>query len=499
MEPPPPYTEHHIALFPSFIFTSNPASPLVNVYRSSGSPATSAAPIGIIPPPPGWSSPHRPDNVTAICADQAVSFAEDGLIEEDHIGRRPALPARLAVFYQSGGFVILRVRHSSPSSKLDWLRESVQPPSHRPRSVRRRATVFTPLQGDPVVLASMHYPMLVTCTLGFHLSFYHIPKPSTSDQPTRPGHLSTMHSDVSFHPAALSLFPQSDHDDTTLSDTAVSHRACLTYCTPVYPASWTVAVQEFVMDPGLSDIVDVRRGECWNVGQGVDAETADLVWPKRLRPVVGVKGRNAIGVGSDGRWCVLAGDDNRIQVYSLPTPSPSPSPPPRTAVSDSSTSQQPITHSQTLLAHSAAVTSVSLCAGRCVSGAKDGRVLVWELNDDDDLDSAGDVHEKTGRTIGYVEVRPGGRRQTWRGASGPEPISGSRGETEGQGVLPHPASISSAARSLFLARPPMPSLQPLSEVRPAIRQLAFDEEKIVGLVAGQREGQEVMKVWSFNL
>lgn len=483
----PPYSEQHIALFPSFIFTSNPTSPLVHVHHSL---SESAPPLGIIPPPPGWSSPTRPDNVTAICGDQSA------LVEDQPNGdtAKQDLPARLGVFYQSGGFVVLRVRIDA--SRLHWVRESVHPPQSRPRSIRRRSTAFTPVQGDPVVLATMHFPVLITCTLAFHLSVYTLT--SSLGNITRPKHLSTMHSDVSFHPAALSLFPAEQSEP--LETRNGSFRAALTYCSPVYPASWTIAVQEFGVDLYSVSTGEVWRGDCYSVGTGEDADEADEIWPRKIRPIVGVKGSRAVGVGTDGRWCVLAGEDNQIQVYSLPTPAASPLP----------SKMEPILHSQTLLAHSAAVTSISLNAGRCVSGGRDGRILVWELDDEDEAEEHVSGEARTGRTIGYVEVRQGGRR--WKGPSGPEPdmsdVSFNNDPHDDDWVLPHPASISSAARSLFLPRPP----DLVYDRPPAIRQLAFDEEKIVGLVrtAGIDERSsgsgdssptgavECLKVWNFN-
>jgi len=96
--------------------------------------------------------------------------------------------------------------------------------------------------------------------------------------------------------------------------------------------------------------------------------------------------------------------------------------------------------------------------------------------------------------VAYVEVRPGGRRPKWRGAAGPHQEEDDNDERE-EG-LPHPQSISGPARSLFLPRLPEGFERKAEKEWDIIRQLAFDEEKIVGLV---REGQgEVMKVWGFN-
>lgn len=541
----PPYSEQHIALFPSFIFTSAPDSPLVHAYRSHPPDSANASPptsLGIIPPPPGWSSPHRPDNVTAICADQSVTELE--VEDETAPATRPALPARLAVFYQSGGFVVLRVRLDEAATgrgSLIWSREHVHSARSRPRSVRHCATAYAPLLGDPVVLATMHYPVLLACSLSFQLSVYKLSAPVSDDQPSEPRHLQTLRSDTSFHPAALTLLPididvNTPESDFSANSSTQSFRAALTYSTPLYPASWTIAVQEFGIDLSSPDKTPVGfsrqvwRGECFHVGRGDELDPPDkLDWPRRIKSVVGVRGRRAVGVGTDGRWCVLAGDDNQIQVYSLPTPSPSPPPSIPDRAPSTSSKTAPIVHSQTLLAHSAAVTSISLSVGRCVSGGRDGRVLVWELDEQvSDLDDseAGDgrVEGRRGRTVGYVEVKPGGRRHVWRGPSGPDKdAEDSDVENEGRGGgdgdnkaaratyrlydgLPHPASISAAARSLFLPRPPeMPAARHTGADRPpVIRQLAFDEEKIVGLIRDERRpgrrgaGAEMMKVWSFN-
>jgi hypothetical protein len=243
-----------------------------------------------------------------------------------------------------------------------------------------------------------------------------------------------------------------------------------------------LAVQEFnIAMKESTGMTDISRGECWHVGRG-DEDEPDYVWPRKVRPIVGVKGR-PVGVGTDGRWAVLAGEDNQIQVYSLPHHSED--------GTGTDRRSYPISHSHTLLAHSAAITSISLASGRVVSGGRDGRVLVWELDEDTDKDDP-----LRGRTVAYVEVRPGGRRPKWRGAAGPHAHEDDEAEETATTGLPHPQSVSTAARSLFLPRLPEGFERREDKQREIIRQLAFDEEKIVGLV---REGHgEIMKVWGFN-
>ena len=502
---PSRHTEQHIALFPSFIATSNVLSPLVHVYEANlprhptiaGTGDVPPKPLVLIPPPPGWSSPHRPDNVTAICADQSVSPQE--VASNGKIDQKPVLPARLAVFYSSGGFVVVHLNMTQ--SRLVWRREAIYPPTSRPRSTRQRVTAYVPVHGDPVVLAALHHPVLVTCTLAFHLSTYLVTHWSDGD-PVKPRHLSTMHSDTAFHPAVLTLFPAPSRRSKS-SDAARHFDVALTYCSPLYPSSWTAASQDITvdLDEDLSS-GEACRGECHTVSSKLISSS--LEWPRRIQSVVGVKGRRASGIGADGRWAVLSGDDNQIQVYCVPSSSPESTRAWNSAVG----SENGIKHAQTLLAHSASVTSLSLLNGRCVSGGRDGRVLVWELDDHEGDTSVLDAECRKGRTVGHVEVKRGGRRQ-WLGPSGPIPLPPPfpvshhspriRKQSKWNPDLPHPASISAAARSLFLPRPPAH----VRDVRPAsIGQLQIDEEKIVGLVRvdqGVGRGvEEVLKVWSFN-
>ncbi|WVO23183.1 uncharacterized protein IAS62_004528 [Cryptococcus decagattii] len=480
--PPIPNTQH-LALFPSFIFTASPDSPLVYCYPSPASHTNS--PIGIIPPPPGWSSPSRPDNVTAICADQAVAFPEEGDGERN-------LPARMAVFYQSGGFVVLSVRLSSSSSSrgVTWVRDAVSPGQSRPPSIRRR--MYAQDRGDPIVYASMYSRLLVACSKAFHLSVFDL---QSGQLPRR---ITTMRSDVSFHPATLTLLPSFPGDKDggqPVADhgTSQSFQAALTYSTPVYPSSWTIAVQEFtILLPPISSLSapSVSRGPTYHVSPRSTA--GEPIWPRKIRPAVGVKGA-AKSVGMDGRWCVLAGEGNKVEVFSLPSSSP-----PNSTDCDDDI----IRHSQTLVTHSSIIASVALASGRCVSGCKDGKVLVWELDDDAEAENndGGGERGKMGKTVGYVEVRKGGRRSTWKGASGPyysQDNTVDKEEGAGHECLPHPQSISSAARTLFLPQPPKTQNQiEERDGRREIRCLAFDEEKIVGVVGGGKE--EAIKVWNFG-
>ncbi|GMK53470.1 hypothetical protein CspeluHIS016_0100560 [Cutaneotrichosporon spelunceum] len=427
----------HLALFPSFICASNPTSPLVHVYAP-----LPGAPLGIIPPPPGWSSPHRPDCVAALAADQAV-VSREGTV----------LPARLAILYASGGFAILALR--AADGRLHWSREAVWARRSRPP---RRGVVAA----DPVIVASLHHPVLVTCTYTFELCVYSLA--------AEPELLRTLRSDVGFHPCSLSVFPDRSKEGSGL------FRAALTYTAPLYPSSWTIAVQELQVDIARRD---VSRTEAFTTPK------PKLEWPRHLSPVAGV--RNPIGVGSDGRWCVLAGDGAVVYVYALPL------------------GEGGITHVQTLLAPAAGVASIALLAGRCVCGSRDGRVLIWDL-DDAHAGEEGEAH--VGR-IDAVEVTRAGRGRRPHIATGEEHQGSSQGASGasdasrngggGGETRHHPTAISHVARGLFLATPPA-TLPPAAtrvhtDDAAAIRHLAFDEEKIVGLTGAE---SDTMAVWCFR-
>lgn len=160
----PPGRETIIALSPSYIFIAHPHSPLLHVYNSDtshnnqsnsdlGSIENEA--LALIPPPPGWSNPKREDYISAICVDQASGSNISHPNERD---------TQIAVFYESGGFVILRLSSSSFSStsKLVWNRLAIsEPPPHRRRKVR---THHIAEHGDAVVLARFDGELVVGVT-----------------------------------------------------------------------------------------------------------------------------------------------------------------------------------------------------------------------------------------------------------------------------------------------------------------------------------------------
>lgn len=527
---PCPNHNHILALSPSFVFVAYPASPLLHIYSSSTSnyhlseatPIDLTQPIALIPPPPGWSSPSRPDLITAVAVDQ--NRARFGKARERD-------PTRVAVWYASGGYVVLQIEAKQDETSalnslvglgtrtVTWRRlVTYQPPESLAKRNRRRHHIVS--ISDPVVLGSFHWPVLAACTQKFFISVY-----SLSDAET-PTLLQTLHSPVSYHPATLSLEPVTDSqrnmDDSATDVTAESldqeeglrYLASLAYCSPLYPNSWTLTVQRIdisLQEGNLNS--DVTAGESWSVARTLrhGGTWRSRIWPFRPRgEIVGVNGDQAVGIGINQSWGVLAGEDNQIQVYKLPRQNDLETE--RSKLPSVTTALKVIKHTQTLLAHASSITSLSLAGERCVSSGNDGRVLVWDLTQDamikpsqegpEELEMA-TSQRSVNDALDYVEVSQG----STKAAPNEDRLVTNRGFR--QDILPvppvrHPLSLASAAREYISTA----SGQVESERR-VIRNLAFNEDTIVGLVeedakdgtsnqVGDENKQPIVRVWKFD-
>jgi hypothetical protein len=269
---------------------------------------------------------------------------------------------------------------------------------------------------------------------------------------------------------------------------------------------------------------------------------------------VGVKtrpGALARVLALDDGWCVLAGKDDLVEVYRVGHSITTNKTQTRTqrqnghAYSNGSAgtyktscktdlaSRSPaIEHSQTLLGHGSGIRSVALRDGRCVISGEDGRVLVWRLDrgamvrpadadaDDEDEDDE-DYSERDGRRRknGVVEIREGRRRI--KAPSLEQAEEGPADHTSGQDgwkrqILPvppvtHPLSLVSAARELMLASSTSSSPAGGGTEKGKVKDLAFNEDTIVGLMLDDEEdtegvdgdakggaGEGVVRVWKFD-
>lgn len=283
----------------------------------------------------------------------------------------------------------------------------------------------------------------------------------------------------------------------------------LGYCTPLYPISWKPSLQEISVDFFTGDAkADITISDPIEVIR----KTRSFITPsgglQKIRgEIVGVKGDGSLGprvMAMDARWLILAGRDNLVEVYDIAAPPSS--------ADGSARKGAGIHHSQTLLAHASAITSVALRHGRCVTAGNDGRVLVWQLDQGPSI-LANDAYAdhaifESSKIIGgesyHVEIRnrlPG--EVAIASASSPSPHDIADLVTLRQRVLPippvtHPLSLASAAKELFFLSPRRGQLADIeARRRTRVRGLAFNEETIVGLVNGQAEGGMV-RVWKFD-
>jgi len=415
-------------------------------------------PIALIPPPPGWSSPSRPDLITAIAVD-----------DPDH------QDIRIALFYRSGGFVVLTLEsHPNGDDKI-WNRIIVHVP---PVSYQNRKRHFIPPASERVVLAGLKDEVLVGVTGKFYISIYRL-------KGSGAGLAKVLHSDVASWPASLTIDEREKADGTVPdepdeidgpSQRERSLRVKLGYCSPIYPRSWKPSIQAIdITLPHSSTIYapDLRL----ELPNPIELARS-RVGPRSL--IIGVKSIPSVGaqvISMSHRWIVLAGRDNLVEVYSI---------------------QESgwLEHEQTLLGHAAGVKSVALKDDKCVTSGNDGRVLVWRLDRGASLrpPDRGQDDEEGLEEGAVIEVRTAKKSHAVESEIMDQPTDVFR-----QTILPvppvtHPMSLVSAARELVSAPP---------EGAQKVRDLAFNEDTIVGLLAdhegGYTEDQEgVVKVWKFD-
>jgi len=438
--------------------TASQQGPLIAELSHSSRTGEMNQPVALIPPPPGWSSPSRPDLITAIAVD-----------DPDH------QDIRIALFYRSGGFVVLTLdSHPNGDDKI-WNRTIVHIP---PVSYQNRKRHFIPPPSERVVLAGLKDEVLVGVTGRFYISIYRLKGAGA-------GLSKVLHSDVASWPASLTIDEREGEDgkpadDLDESDGQAEHdrilRVKLGYCSPIYPKSWKPSIQ--AIDITLPRSTN-RHSPDFRIDLPDPIELArSRVGSRSL--MIGVKSIPLVGarvISMSNRWVVLAGRDNLVEVYSI-------------------RESGWLEHEQTLLGHAAGVRSVALKDDKCVTSGNDGRVLVWRLDRGASLrppDRGPDDDEGLGEG-GVIEVRTLRKSHTVEPDMKDEPAGVFR-----QTILPvppvtHPMSLVSAARELVSAPP---------EGAQKVRDLAFNEDTIVGLLADlegdtieDKEG--VVKVWKFD-
>jgi hypothetical protein len=238
------------------------------------------------------SSSLSPTSITCLALDQS----------QPPNASNQSQSLRLAAFESSGCFRVLSFS-GSQSSRFEDLYTYSSPE-------RRSTTLRSPI----IVNAAYHHPLLIALSSSFHLSVYVLPDtpPGHHNTPLQPILKQTLHSFTSFPPSSMSL------TRVSTSNTSSQYKLILTYSVPVYPEHWSLGAAEicFTVHTESQDVnltssrntTALRSG--WFTDPVTDEDGQVIVpadeWANKVGGVVATE--------TDGKWVVLAGNDNTLQV-----------------------------------------------------------------------------------------------------------------------------------------------------------------------------------------
>lgn len=315
-------------------------------------------------------APDERISITALCLDEVSPLVERPRPDPDRV--TPVQQLRIAVFYSTGQWAIFELAVASPSTRTPFSSTATEIfTSTRPPGI-----------ADPVHLARLHFPLLVTCSRGFEMRFYTLRVPKGGEIRVREV-MGRWKSPETWSPVVLNLAtilhsaPHDDaaeHRDRAPVPRLIGFHVILAYSTPVFPNLWSVGVNDFhvSLPSGSSTVPSISLRHAV-----APVSYHHYAWPShRSPPRISTPDRHGPGSGLvtgieyDAPYIVTSRSDNTIQVYQI-LPSSDAAPPSRLRV----------VHSRTLFGHMCAVNSVAIVGGKCVSGAADGSVKVWDLDE----------------------------------------------------------------------------------------------------------------------
>ena len=231
---------------------------------------------------------------------------------------------RLAVFYSTGQFILLRI------TLVDTVPGYTVGEDYSSLTLSEAA--------DPVIAARYESPLLVTVSSAFLLRFRHITPSKTFDQAvqvslTQPA----FRSSLCWRPLVL-----------TLSKTGVDqYRASIAFSTPFYPSSWTVGLQQF--DLRLPHTANNQTDEL-----SIDTHSAICIpQSQAIRPIPLVT-----AIHHSDAFIVTSRSDNTIDVHEVIQPE--------------GVNPLRVEYRTSLFGHNTSVQRISIQGDRCVSGGLDG-------------------------------------------------------------------------------------------------------------------------------
>ncbi|GAA5947843.1 hypothetical protein JCM3775_003278 [Rhodotorula graminis] len=354
-------------------------------------------------------------------------------LDEDPSSSSTAVPwARgplLAVFFSTGQFSLFRLTLPSPtdpfvpfSAHEVYASLALGAPPAYPFAAAS-APPSSPF--DPVVLARLHGPILVTLSREMTMRFWSLSRVArwagesldeeSVDEVQLEEAETPLQTRESWSPVVLSLRREASHRAKLIGDPEPlgdRFTVSLAYSAPVFPATWTVGLQEFLvtLEPPSPSPSLARVSKIHIVARNATALPAHAALPstpRRTAPLLATSSspppapRNPVtSIEHSHPFIVTSRADNTLDVYEVvaaPAPGPSPRPPrpsssarlvPETRPAAPALPPLRIVHRRTLFGHTARVASVALrpslvaAAGpgvKCISAGDDGAVKVWSL------------------------------------------------------------------------------------------------------------------------
>lgn len=335
---------HRSLLFTASRVTSDIVPPIVDVYQLDQEQDSTPQLIGHITSTIDFSQLGKV-GISEIRVDERCDDVESVMDQLPFSNRNSFM---IAVFYTTGQFGFFQI--GLPSNSTDKFFELDVSELYTSKEVLVQSNPDV-IYHQAVEMARFYYPLLVTCSTDFLLSFYVLSSSSDTELNVRKLRLD-MRSQTCFWPLSLNL--------SALDSTTSQFRCTIVYPTPFYPSAWTVGLQEFEIEISPTPrILSNRHATAPPANSNKLNRHAD--YSGSFNPVSGIE-------YAEPNTVVVARTDNTLDIFEY-----------HRRQSQASA----LIHRRTLFGHTSRVAAVAVSSsGRCVSAGQDG-LNVWELAEGD--------------------------------------------------------------------------------------------------------------------
>lgn len=313
---------------------------------------------------------------------------------------------RLLVCYASKSLsatIIYRI-WLNKNMKLDYLEES-----------SFYSKINSPNHCSQIVASALRSPLVVTIRVDFSVSIYRIPSsPSKSLELMHQMKSFSCEWPASFHLENLPIVKgrSSNTSMHLIEDDEMAFRLSISFCTPSYPSSWSISLQEVIIHlPSISNILNKARittraapgiiayshspmemgfkkkglmnlekdstsGSSWTFQDQGFTQDRDSDYDQEE------VGNKILSVSNHEPFIVVGRQDNLLEIYEVyGTTKSVHSFSSKEGAFKETSNQTPLilNHRRVVYGHTGSVQSVALDDGRCISGSSDGSVIVWSL------------------------------------------------------------------------------------------------------------------------